>query len=149
MAKKDLSDVPYLVVGSVVALQEELEKAADRLVEKGKSLTPEGRKKAAASKKGLISKGDEFSQVVARTVQRVLENAGLVTKSDLEELEKRVDSVEKQVMGPKRKVAVKPARKKPAARKKTAKKKTARKKTAKKSAGKQAAKKKSSGKKSS
>ena len=48
-AKRDLSDIPYLAVGAVVALQEEIKKAAERLVEKGKSLTPEGRKKMAVS----------------------------------------------------------------------------------------------------
>jgi polyhydroxyalkanoate synthesis regulator phasin len=116
MAKKELSDIPYLVVGSVVALQEEIEKAAERLVDKGKSLTPEGRKKAMEEKKGLVSKGDDFSKVVARTVQRVLENVGLVTRSDLEDVDRRVTVIEKKV-ATKRKAARKPARKKAAAKK--------------------------------
>ncbi|HEY5527178.1 MAG TPA: hypothetical protein VIK02_06330 [Candidatus Anoxymicrobiaceae bacterium] len=131
--KRDLSNIPYLAVGAVVALQEEVEKAAERLVEKGKSLTPEGRKKMATAKKGLISKGDDFSQVVARTVQRALENTGIVTRGDLESVEGRVSHIEKQVAtmkkGPKpaakKPVAKKPAAKKPA--KKAAKKKTAKK----------------------
>jgi polyhydroxyalkanoate synthesis regulator phasin len=133
MAKRDLSDVPYLLVGSAVAIQEEVEKAMDRLVDKGKSLTPEGRKMAAGAKKGLVSKGDEFSQVVGRTVQRVLENAGLVTKADLEDMEGRVTDMEKRVM----------------ARKKTAKKKAARKPAKKKPAKKKSSRKKASGKKKS
>ena len=103
-AKMDLSDIPFLAVGAVVALQEEVEKAAERLVDKGKSLTPEGRKKMAGAKKGLISKGDEFSTVVAKTVQRALENTGIVTHADLGSIEKRVTDIEK-------KVARKPARK--------------------------------------
>lgn len=122
MAKKDLSGVPYLFVGAVVAFQEEVQKAADQLVNKGKSLTPEGRKKVASAKKGLVSKGDEFSQVVARTVQRVLENAGLATRADLVDLDRRVDLVEKRVIT-RKKVVVRPPAKKPAA-KKTAKKAT-------------------------
>jgi polyhydroxyalkanoate synthesis regulator phasin len=121
-AKRDFSDVPYLLVGSVVALQEEIEKAAERLVEKGKSLTPEGRKKMASTKKGLVSKGDDFSHVVARTVQRALENTGIVTRSDLKTIEDRVSVIEKKV-AKKERPAAKPA--KPAARKKAATKKKA------------------------
>jgi len=140
-AKRDLSDIPYLAVGAVVALQEEIEKAAERLVEKGKSLTPEGRKKMATAKKGLISKGDEFSTVVAKTVQRALENTGIVTHSDLGGIEKRVTDIEKKVATRKKPAAKKPAAKKPAAKKPAAKKKAAKKpakKAAKKSAQSQA-----------
>lgn len=111
MAGKELSDIPFLLVGSVVALQEEVEKAADLLVEKGKSLTPEGRKKVMSEKKGLISKGDEFSVVVARTVQRVLENVGIVTRSDLEDIDRRVTVIEKKVAAGKKKSSGKPAKK--------------------------------------
>ena len=116
-AKRDLSDIPYLAVGALVAVQEEIEKAAERLVEKGKSLTPEGRKKMATAKKGLISKGDEFSTVVAKTVQRALENTGIVTHSDLTGIEKRVTDIEKKVATRKKPAAKKPAAKKKAARK--------------------------------
>lgn len=131
----DLSDIPFLAVGAVVALQEEVEKAAERLVDKGKSLTPEGRKKMAGAKKGLISKGDEFSTVVAKTVQRALENTGIVTHADLDSIEKRVTDIEKKVATRKKPAARKPARKKAA--KKPAKKKAA-KKPAKKAAKKSA-----------
>jgi polyhydroxyalkanoate synthesis regulator phasin len=124
--KRDLSDIPYLAVGAVVALQEEIEKAAERLIEKGKSLTPEGRKKMASAKKGLVSKGDDFSQVVARTVQRAMENTGIVTRSDLESIESRVTHIEKKVTTMK-KPAAGPAKKPAAAKKKTAKKPAAKK----------------------
>ena len=116
-AKRDLSDIPYLAVGALVAVQEEIEKAAERLVEKGKSLTPEGRKKMATAKKGLISKGDEFSTVVAKTVQRALENTGIVTHADLTGIEKRITDIEKKVATRKKPAAKKPAAKKKAARK--------------------------------
>lgn len=152
MADRDFSDVPYLVVGAVVAVQEEIERAADRLIEKGKSLTPEGRKKMMEAKKGLVSKGDDFSVIVAKTVQRVLENAGIVTESDLEGLEKRVENIEKKVSGkkPSKKVVVKktgqkkskPAKKKAKPAKKKAAKKTKTSKTAKKKSAKKPAKKK-------
>ncbi|MBU4241458.1 MAG: hypothetical protein KKE43_08165 [Actinobacteria bacterium] len=130
MAKRDFSDIPYLFVGAVVAVQEEIERAAESLVEKGKSLTPEGRKKAMSAKKGLVSKGDDFSQVVGRTVQRVLENSGIATKGDLEMLDVRVKEIEEKVTAPAK--ARKPAKKK--ASKKPAKKKASRKPAKKKAA---------------
>lgn len=148
MARKDIiSDIPYLFVGAAVAVQEEIEKAADRLVEKGKSLTPEGRQKMMDAKKGLVSKGDEFSQVVARTVQRVLENSGIVTSNDLEQIDERVDEIEKTVLkkakagrAASKKKAKKPAAKKPA-RKKSASGKKSKKKSASKSKSTRSAKK--------
>ncbi|MFH1150467.1 MAG: hypothetical protein V1748_08330 [Actinomycetota bacterium] len=137
MAKKDVSDIPYLVVGIGVAAQEEIMKAADRLIEKGKSLTPEGRKKIASQKKGLVSKGDDFSKVVARTVQRVLENTGIVTRDDMSDIDRRVDALERKVSRPAKAKAAKPAAKKKPA-KKAAKKKAAKKPAKKKAAGKKA-----------
>ncbi len=134
MAKRDFSDIPYLFVGVVVAAQEEIERVAEKLVDKGKSLTPEGRKKAMSAKKGLVSKGDEFSQVVGRTVQRVLENSGLATKGDLDVLDSRVEEIEEMVAASsraKKKATGKPAKKKAAKKKKApAKKKPAKKKAA-------------------
>lgn len=133
MAEKiDLSDIPYLAVGALVAVEEEIQKAAERLVEKGKSLTPEGRKKMAAAKKGLVSKGDDFSQVVARTVQRALENTGIVTRSDLESVEDRVTVIEKKISGMKK--GAKPAKKPSAKKRAPAKKSAARKPAARKAA---------------
>lgn len=127
MAKKDASDIPYLLVGIGVAAQEEVMKAADRLIDKGKSLTPEGRKKMAGQKKGLVSKGDDFSKVVARTVQRVLENTGIVTRADMEDIDHRVDALQKKVNKPAKAKAAKPAAKKKAAKKPAKKKKAAKK----------------------
>jgi polyhydroxyalkanoate synthesis regulator phasin len=144
MAKTDFSDIPYALVGATVAVQEEMIEAADRLVDKGKSLTPEGRKKMAGARKGLVSKGNDFSMVVARTVQRVLENAGIVTRGDLDKLDHRVDALEKKLAAPTKKPGGKTGAGKPAARKKASGKPAARKKaasaSARKSAGKQAGK---------
>lgn len=127
MASRDISDFPYFLIGAFVAFEEEIMVAADRLVDKGKSLTPEGRKKTASAKKGLVSRGDDLSVMVARTVQRVLENAGIATEDDLEGLRLRVDALETKVAGP----AKKPAAKKKAAQKKKAAKKPAKKPAAK------------------
>ena len=112
MAKLDFSELPYLIVGAIVVFQEELMKSADQLVEKGKSMTPEGRKKMADEKTGLVSKGDDFSQIIALTVQRALENIGIVTREDLRGLDRRIDALERKVAGPARKPPKqKPARK--------------------------------------
>lgn len=147
---KDLSEFPYLIVGIGVAAQEEMTRVADRLVDKGRSLTPEGRRKMAAAKKGLVSRGDDFSQVVARTVQRVLENAGIITRADLDELDRKVDSLERSIAGtpagaPAKGAAAKkhetgrPAGKKPASKKPAGKKPARKKPAGKKPAGKKAA----------
>jgi polyhydroxyalkanoate synthesis regulator phasin len=153
MARKELSDIPYIAVGVVVALQEEIGRAAQHLVEKGKSMTPEGRARAVGEKKGLVSKGDDFSQVIARTVQRVLENTGVVTRGDLEELDRRISVMETRVASGKRtapggkaggkKAAGRKPAKKPSAGKKASEKKEAKKP----SAGKKASEKKASEKK--
>jgi len=135
MAKTDFSNIPCVLVGAVVAVQEEMMKAADHLVDKGKSLTPEGRKKMAGARKGLVSKGDDFSMVVARTVQRVLENAGIVTRGDLDKLDHRVDALEKKLAAPAKKPPGKTGARKPAAKKKASGKPPARKKAAGKQAG--------------
>ena len=111
MGKRDFSDVPYILVGTLVAVQEEIEKIAEGLVAKGKSMTPEGRKKVSAAKKGLVSRGDEFSKVVGKTVQRVLENSGLVTRNDMEDIERRVSEMEKKST-PRKKAAKKATAKK-------------------------------------
>ncbi len=115
----DLSELPYLIVGIGVAMQEEMTSVAERLIEKGKSLTPEGRKSMAAARRGLSPKGGDFSRVVAETVQHALENAGIVTKDDLEKLNRRVDEIERKLTpGSKRaggKAAAKRARPKKAA----------------------------------
>lgn len=144
MAKTDFSDIPYVLVGAVVAVQEEMMKAGDLLVDKGKSLTPEGRKKMAGARKGLVSKGDDFSMVAARTVQRVLENAGMVTRGDLDKLDHRIDAFEKKLAAPAKKPAGKTGARKPAAKKKASRKPAAKKNAAsasvKRSAGKQAGK---------
>lgn len=174
MAEKfDISNIRYIAVGAVVAIEEEIERAAMKLVEKGKSLTPEGRKKMASAKKGLVSKGDEFSTVVAKTVQRALENTGIVTRADLDGIEKRVTEIEKKASKRPRpskaarpvepeeekapakkpakaatkKKAAKPARKKPAGGKPAAKKTTAKKPAAKRPAAKKPATGKTSAKK--
>ncbi|MDD5749093.1 MAG: hypothetical protein PHP64_08675 [Actinomycetota bacterium] len=99
MEKPGISDLPYFLVGAVVALQEELGKAADYFIRKGEEMTPEGRKRLQAAKKGLVSKSDDFSVIVSRTIKRVLENAGLVTKADIEGIVKRINELEKKKWG--------------------------------------------------
>jgi len=98
MAKADISDIPYFLVGAIVALEEEIDRIAELFVEKGKGMTPEGRKKLQGTKRGLVSKGDDFSVIVSKTIQRVFENTGFVTRADIEDIERRVDELEKKVL---------------------------------------------------
>lgn len=97
MAEKDLSDIPYLLVGSGVALREELERLAEQLVEKGKSLTPEGRRERAKGGGSFASKGGELADMMVKAVDRVLENAGIPSKEDLGAIEKRITNIENKI----------------------------------------------------
>lgn len=97
MEKMSLNDISYLVAGGIAAIQEEIERLADKLIDKGKSMTPEGRKKAMEEKRGLVSRREDFSKIVAKTVQRAFENAGLATRADLEEIQHRVEALEREV----------------------------------------------------
>ena len=138
------SNLQYLVVGAGVVIEEEAMRAADMFVARGKALTPEGRKKALAEKRGLVSKGGrratDFSQVVAKTVQRTMENVGLVTKGDLVSLDKKVDELgrELDISLTRKEAGKKPEKKKAAAKKAKPRKKAAKKKTRKKPAAKKA-----------
>ncbi len=96
MKKMNLNDILYLAAGGVAAIQEEIERLAERLIDKGKSMTPEGRKKVMNEKRGLVSRGEDFSKIVGKTVQRAFENAGLATRADLEEIEHRVENLERE-----------------------------------------------------
>ncbi len=109
MEKVSLSDIQYLMAGVVAAVQEEIERLAERLIDKGKSMTPEGRKKVMEEKRGLVSRDEDFSKIVAKTVQRAFENAGLATQTDLDEIELRVDALEREV-GLRKEARKKPSR---------------------------------------
>jgi DNA-binding protein HU-beta len=142
MSVFDVSELPYLVLGAVAAVREDSMKLAKDLVDKGKGLAPAAKGKAmdgakakdaliakakdsAKAKDALVAKGtqrsDEVTDAVVKSVQKLLSQMGLGTKSDVESLEKRLATLEKKAdkpaaKKPARKAAKKPA-KKPAAKK--------------------------------
>ncbi len=148
----DRSDMPYVVLGALAATRDESIKTVEDMVKKGKEISSGAKSKATKSQKSmegllkeLIEKGkkesDQIVEAVGKAVKDSLATMGIVTKSDLKSLEKRLATVEKKIGArkpAKKKAARKPAKKKAA---KKAARKPARKKAAKKAARKPARKK--------
>jgi polyhydroxyalkanoate synthesis regulator phasin len=136
MAGFDVTEIPYLVLGTVAAAREESVKMAKDLVDKGKGIAPATKARAkdgakakdaliarakdgAKAKDALVAKGtqrsDEVTEAVVKSVQRLLSQMGLGTKADIDSLEKRLAALEKKTEKPAaRKPAKKPAARKPA-----------------------------------
>jgi polyhydroxyalkanoate synthesis regulator phasin len=139
----ELNDMPYLLLGALASVRDDKIKTVDDMVSKGKELAEGTKSKAKSSVqdrkldatvKELVKKGKQESaelvDAVGKVVKETLDSLGVVTKSDIKAVEKRLDSLEK-------KLSAAPA-KKPAAKKKAAAKKPAAKKAAKKPAKKAA-----------
>jgi polyhydroxyalkanoate synthesis regulator phasin len=93
-------DLRYLLMGALAELRDRTERMASDLVEKGRKA--EGReRKSEASGERLISKEmpsiEELADTVSRTVEKFLGQMGLVTKSDMESLERRMRSLERKL----------------------------------------------------
>lgn len=135
----ELYDMPYLVFGALASIRDESIKTVDEMIAKGKELT-EGAstkvkstaqdKKLEATIQDLVKKGkkesEELVEAVGKVVKDTLDALGIVTKSDIKDIDKRLAAVEKKLAPKKKKPAKKKAAKKPA--KKKAKKKAAKKK---------------------
>jgi polyhydroxyalkanoate synthesis regulator phasin len=109
MAQIETGEIRYLVVGAFNELRERAEKMTSDLVEKGKKMET-GEKKARPCRDALLDREilsvEEITDVISRTMERFLGQMGLVTKSDMESLEKRLNSLEKKLdraAGPARK----------------------------------------------
>jgi polyhydroxyalkanoate synthesis regulator phasin len=98
-------DIPYLILGAMSTARSETKKTVDDLVKKGQEAIKKQPKEV--SKKGeeyiseLIEKGkkqeDEFVTTVAKEIQRMLSNMGLVTKEDVKKLSERIAKLEKKI----------------------------------------------------
>lgn len=141
----ELNDMPYLLLGALASVRDDSIKTVDQMIEKGKELAEGTKSKVKDSAQDkrleetmqdLIKKGkkesEELVESISKVVKDTLDSLGIVTKSDIKDLEKKLNSLEKKLSTKKpakKKAARKPAKKK--SKKKPAKKKAARKKSTK------------------
>ena len=97
-------DVPYLLLGAMSTVREEMKKTVDDLVEKGKGgsgRSTKGLEQADRAVRELADKGrkerEGLLNAVGREVTRVLDNMGAVTKTDIRALDRKLASIEKKV----------------------------------------------------
>jgi len=107
-----MKDLQYFVDGLSSTLEELYEQIYDALVQKGKKRlgqeakadTPQiseliKRTREQYSIAELVSKGkegqEELIQAIGAEVRKILSSAGIVTKSDLARIERRMDEIEK------------------------------------------------------
>lgn len=134
----EINEMPYLLLGALASVRDDSISTVDDMVVKGKELAEGTRSKAKATVqdkkleatvKELVKKGKQESSdlvdAVGKVVKDTLDSLGVVTKSDIKAVEKRLDTLEKKISpAPSaRKAAKKPA-KKAAAKKAAAKKAT-------------------------
>ncbi|MBU1671261.1 MAG: phasin family protein [Actinobacteria bacterium] len=97
-------DVPYLLLGAMSTIREETKKTVDELVEKGKSGSGKGAKGIAQADKAvrdLVDKGqkqrEDLLNAIGKEVTRILDNMGAITKNDIRNLEKKLNSIERKI----------------------------------------------------
>lgn len=97
-------DVPYLLLGAMSTLREEMKKTVDDLVLKGKSgsgKSAKGINQADKTVRDLVDKGkrerEDLLSAIGKEVTRVLDNMGAITKNDIRALEKKLAIIEKKV----------------------------------------------------
>ena len=108
MTAMNVTDFPYLMLGMAATLREKTQDMVEDMVEKGKGLVPSAKdkvkkKKVATEKATLglkqksLQKTDELTEAVGDTVEKVLGQMGLITKSDINDLDKRLSSLERKI----------------------------------------------------
>lgn len=107
----DAKDLKYLFQGLTATLSEYYSEVYDSLIVKGKKKLGRGEEETPAiselirkvkeeqSISEMLSKGEkgqaEFTQAIAAEVRRILSRTGVITRSDLARVEKRLDEIEK------------------------------------------------------
>jgi polyhydroxyalkanoate synthesis regulator phasin len=108
MTDMNVTDIPYMMLGMAATLREAAQDMMEDMVEKGKGLVPSAKdkmkkKKEATEKATLglkqksLQKTDELTEVVGDTVEKVLGQMGLITKSDINDLDKKLSSLERKL----------------------------------------------------
>lgn len=97
-------DVPYLLLGTMSTIREEMKKTVEDLVTKGKGGSGKGAKGIAQADKAvreLVDKGrrerEDLLNAIGKEITRILDNMGAVTKTDIRALEKKLSNIEKKV----------------------------------------------------
>lgn len=99
------ADIPYLILGAMTTARSETRKAVDDLIARGQERLRERPREAAKRGEAYISdmvergraQQEEFVDAVAVEVKRILGNIGVVTKADLEKLDRRISKLEKKI----------------------------------------------------
>ncbi len=127
----ELNDMPFLLLGALASVRDDKIKTVDDMIARGKDLAEGTKSKAKSSVQDkkldatvreLVKKGKQESaelvDAVGKVVKETLDSLGVVTKSDIKAVEKRLDALEKKLSAaPAKKAAKKKAAKKPAAKK--------------------------------
>lgn len=87
----DVEEIPSLFFGGLAKAREEAEEKLDELIRAGEDRARKWKEKLVEERKK--NEGEEEKDSAQKKFQKLLSNIGVVTDSDLEELEKRIDSL--------------------------------------------------------
>lgn len=99
MAGFEVTDFPYFIIGACAEMRDRAESMAQSLVERGKEVAPAAKGKTAgeALKRKGVERTDELTEAVGKKVEKLLDQMGLITKADIEALDKRLASLESKL----------------------------------------------------
>lgn len=86
-------------LGAMQASREEARKFFDEMVQKGEMSSDEAKKYFDDIMKDWEENQQQFKDFVTREMEKICSRMGLVTKSELEALKKRLDELEQRIGG--------------------------------------------------
>ena len=90
-----LKDLIYLGVGSVLLAKEKIDAEISELVEKGKVSKEEAKKLAESAKERAEKEEAEMKEKLKEMIREVIQEMDLATKSDIEEMLKKIEENKK------------------------------------------------------
>lgn len=90
-------DIPHLILGALTAVRGEAKDAVDMLIKTGKKGTGDADKVLKKVSQRGASRTDELSKLVSQQVKKAFGTLGVITRSDLKKIEKKVQDLERQV----------------------------------------------------